>query len=333
LFTAGLREMRRTLLTMTLLGACAHAPVPKLDSTVSLCGAGPEPCLPADTIERRLDGPLTVRDVRPVGSGLSKPILLTVELDGRQVRLKWKASARGGDGHNRSPRHELAAWVMSRLIAGESEEVVPPTVLRCLTPDEQRRLFGRAAPATFRGIDCTLGTLSLWLEDVDVMHGLDEQRFRRDREYRAAIARLNLVTYVVDHRDGKDANFLVTRGEPVRAFAVDNGVAFSGFRTARGWFVPDWSHLKVHAVPRDALDRLRAMGPAELEKLAVLAQLEVRDGRLVRVPAGPPLPGDGGVRRFGDTIQIGLSKEEIAAVSRRIAHLLALAETGQLATF
>jgi hypothetical protein len=219
------------------------------------------------------------------------------------------------------------------MIAGDPDEVVPPTVLRCLTPDEQRALFGRVARATFRGIDCTLGTLSLWLEDVEVMHGIDEQRFRRDPAYRAAVARLNLVTYVVNHGDGKDANFLVSRGEPARVFAVDNGVAFSGLHTFRGWFVPDWSHLKVHAVPRAALDRLRAIGPAELEKLAVLAQLEVRDGRLVRVPPGPPLPGDGGIRRLGDTIQIGLSKDEIADVSRRIARVLALAETGQLATF
>lgn len=325
--------MRRTLLTMALLSACAHAPVPKLDETVSLCGLGRSPCLPADTLERRLEGPLTVRDVRPVGSGLSKPMLLTVELEGHLVRLKWKVAAHGGDGHNRSPRHELAAWVLGRMIAGDPDEVVPPTVLRCLTPEEQRALFGRNAKPTFRGIDCTLGTLSLWVEDADVLHGIDRQRFQRDKQYRASIARLNLLTYVVDHRDGKDANFLVTRGAPVHVFAIDNGVAFSGIRTPRGWFVRDWSHWKVQAVPRAALERLRSIGPAQLERLAVLAQLEVRDGRLVRVPPGPPLPGDDGIRRFGNTIQIGLSREEIEGVSQRIARVLALVETGQLATF
>jgi hypothetical protein len=326
--------MRRTLLTVALLGACGHASVPKLGGTVRMCGLGKEPCVDPVKLERRLEGPLTVRDVRPIGSGLSHPILFTVELDGQEVvRLKWKAAAHGGDGRNHSPRHELAAWVLAQMILGEPDAVVPPTVLRCLTPDEQRALFGREKRATFPGIDCTLGTLSLWLDDVEVLHGIDEQRFQRDPAYRAAIARLNLVTYVVDHRDGKDANFLVTRGAPVRAFAVDNGVAFSGFRTVRGWFMPDWSHLRVHAVPREALDRLRAIGPAQLKRLAVLAQLEVHDGRLVRVPPGPPLPGDGGVRRLGDTIQIGLSQDEIEGVSRRIAHLLALADSGQLATF
>jgi hypothetical protein len=172
------------------------------------------------------------------------------------------------------------------------------------------------------------------VEDAHTLHSFDRDRYARDLAYRTAIARLNLLTFVIDHRDAKDANFVLTRTAPVHALSVDNGLAFSGFRTFRGWVVYDWSHLLVPSLPRDTVERLKRITRGDLDRLAVLVQLERRDGKLVSVEPGPPIgDGEDGVRRSGGTIQFGLTHEEIDAVERRIRTVLELESSGRLATF
>ncbi len=167
------------------------------------------------------------------------------------------------------------------------------------------------------------------------LHGLDRARFARDPCYRTTIANLNLLTYLIDHRDdAKASNFLVSRGPPPpRAFSVDNGEAFSGLRPLRGWLVRSWSRLLVPALPAEAVERLRRMGRAQLARLAVVAQLELRDGRLRPVAPGPPFDAAHGVRRRGELIQLGLTAPEIDGIGKRAAALVAQVDSGRIGQF
>lgn len=279
--------------------------------------------------------PLTIVAERRVEHGLSAPRVLTVELGGQRARIKWKEAAHGGDGQNRSPRHELAAWAVQRLFLDGADDVVPPTAVRCLPVRQYEQAFGRPARPTFEGTSCVLGTVAWWLDDVDELDGLDEGRLRRDPAYRRTMADLNVLTYLIDHRDAKDANFVISRPPaPARAWSVDNGLAFSGFRTLRGLFVRDWSQLRVGALRRTVVDRLRRVTHADLERLAVLAEFRVRDGQLVEVAPGPPLPDvNNGARRSGDVIQLGPTRGEIDDLARRLGRLRDAVDAGQLASF
>jgi hypothetical protein len=317
---------------LTVLG-CASAPHPRPSSTdFALCGnRSARRCAGGQAIARLLArAPLRIVAAERL-PGFSHAQLFTFELpDGRRLRAKWKASGRGGDGQNRSPRHELAAWRVQQLLLAPDDAVVPPTALRCLDRDELRRWTGESWPPTFDGSDCVLGTLAFWLDDVEQLPRLDRDRLERDPAYRDAMARLNVVTYVIDHRDTKPSNFLFERA-PEHAFAVDNGLAFSGFRSWRAYFVRDWSRLLVTSLPRDVVRRIRRLDRAALEPLLVMAQFEARDQRLAPVPIGAPIDADTGVRRAGNQIQLGLTRAELEDVAGRIEHLRALLDEKRLA--
>lgn len=303
------------------LSACAPAP------TLALCGDGPRrDCRDAGELERLIArAPLEIVAAEPL-PGFSHALRLTARLpDGNRVRLKWKRAGRGGDGWNRSPRHELAAWAVQRLVLPPDQPVVPPTVVRCLPRAQLARWSNERVRATFRGADCVLGTLSWWLEDARPLG-----RFAGDPAHRNAVARLNLVTYLIDHGDTKPANFVA---DDARAFAVDNGISFSALPTLRTWIVRDWSRLHVRALPRAVEERLARIDRHALDQLAVLAQLELRDGKLVPVAPGPAFDPDRGVRRRGDVIQLGLTRREIDALELRLAHVRALVGTRQLARY
>ena len=106
--------------------------------------------------------------------------------------------------------------------------------------------------------------------------------------------------------------------------SIDNGLAFSGLINPRVLFVSEWRHLVVPKLPRAKIDRLRNISRADLDRLAVAAQQEVRAADLRSVEPDP-LVGDPtvGVRRDGDIIQLGLTTVEIDHLEERVQRLLA----------
>jgi hypothetical protein len=135
---------------------------------------------------------------------------------------------------------------------------VPPTVLRCFGIELHDNRFG-GHDAPFEGTRCVLGTLSYWIENLTHKGVRDLDRFAHDLAYRRAVGNLNVLTFISDHRDTRDANFMITKDrERPRVFAVDNGLAFSGLRNPLAWFRPDWHEIIVPSVPRDTIARLRA---------------------------------------------------------------------------
>jgi len=325
---------------VALVVGCAHRELrrePSVTSSPDVCRTSLPFCLPALDMELLLrEAPLDIRAAEPIGAGLTGARRLLVDLpSGTVVRLKWKTSALGGDGHNRSPRRELAAYALQRPLLSEADYVVPPTVARCL-PERtfRRQIDAEGAPPTFDGDDCVLGILAYWIEDATQLVGYSQARFAADPTYRRRIALLNVITHLMDHRDTKPENFLVLRGSDPRAFSIDNGLAFSGWRTPRGWFWHEWQDLLVDSLPSDLVARLRSVGRAELtETLGTVAQFRVRAGRLEPMPLEPPFDANEGVRRRDDAIQLGLTSTEIDGVAARLSTLLDRVDSGAVKVF
>jgi hypothetical protein len=325
----------RWLWAVLLAAACIPTPArgPSLTASPEVCRATQPFCLPARDMELLLrEVPLSLRASEPVGTGkaLSQRLLIAIP-GGPVIRAKWKTAGRGGDGPNRSPRKELAAYALQKLFLDEDDYVVPPTVARCMPAVIYRMRITPVAIPTFEGTQCVLGTLSYWIEDARQLEGFSSERYSRDPEYRRSIALLNVLTHLIDHRDTKPQNFVVSRDR--RAFSVDNGLAFSGWRTPRGWFLHEWQDVLVDGLPRELVQRLRRVSRADLLRLQTVAQFRVDRGQLHPVALEGAFDPHEGVRRRGDQIQIGLTWEEIDSIGDRLHAILERVESGELKVY
>ena len=194
-------------------------------------------CLPSERAEAMLEtSRLEILSVETAPSGFSRPKKIYLRVpSGRQgepivFASKWKPAPRGGEGFNNSPRKEMAAYEFQKLFLDTDEYVVPPTVIFCI-PVAQHSAEIADEPPTFPGTECVFGLAAYWLENVTVEKARDLDRFERDEAYRASLAKLNLVTHLIDQRDSREANFLrSTDPDRPRVFSVDNGLAFGGFK-------------------------------------------------------------------------------------------------------
>lgn len=67
--------------------------------------------------------------------------------------------------------------------------------------------------------------------------------------------RFNLLTYLIEHRDAREGNFLISSvGSRPVVFPVDNGEAFG--HVPYNFFVQNWDVILVPALRRESLDRL-----------------------------------------------------------------------------
>jgi hypothetical protein len=282
---------------------------------------------------------MEILNVRVTKSGFSRPKVVHLRFAGegpdRQtvIRAKWKAAPPGGEGFNNRPPRELAAYQVQELFLEPSEYVVPPTVGRCIPVEKHRGKIADRAP-TFAGTRCVFGVMAYWLQNVTDEDARDMDRFRRDGAYRASLAHLNLLTHLIDHRDSRGANFLrSTDPRRPRVFAVDNGLAFGGFKNPLTIFMEDWSKIRVPALPRAQIEKLRGVRRDDLDRLAVVAQYENREGMLVTVPPTEPLAEDEGVRAAGSIVQLGLTRREIDGIEARLRRLLERVDSGEIELF
>jgi hypothetical protein len=178
--------------------------------------------------------------------------------------------------------------------------------------------------------------LSLWLQDVRLPKGnlLDRERFLAEPGYAYYMSNLNLFTYLIEHQDGREGNFLVSDDGRRQVFAIDNGVSFGQPWPFYNWFVRNWDVLRVPAVRSDSVERLRALTREDLDSLLVVAQLEPdADGVLQLVLPGPPHDPHVGATLSGDVVQFGLTEAEVDAVWTRIQDLVASVDAGELPVF
>ena len=293
--------------------------------------------LPPENLEQLLaHEEIRVRSESPVGSGVTGAFkdVLFFPAHGVEVTVKWRAVPHGdADGWNNSPRKELAAYAVQKLFLDPADYVVPTLAARCVPLDRYRERHPRMKP-TVNGTRCVLVVAAIWLDNVRVPETLyDADEFAANPTYAYHFANFNLLSYLIDHRDGRAGNIL-TSIDPAnrRVFAVDNGISFGP--KIYNMFVQNWHTIRVPALPKESVDRLRGVTGTDLERLGVLLQMQVDPGGILQhVPPGPnPAPSKGS-RVSRDMIQLGLTESEIEDVHRRIQKVIQRVDSGALAVF
>ena len=253
--------------------------------------------------------------------------------DGFETDAKWKQTKNTGDSWNNSPRREIGAYEVQKFFLQPDEFIVPPSAPRCI-PLEVYRAVDPAPQPNLPGVRCVFGLLSGWLSNVEQpARAFDRTRFASDPLYRDRFAALNLLHYLIDHRDARANNFLMSRNpaDP-RIYSIDNGIAFGG--VLYNFFIPHYNRVVVSGLPKATVERLRAVGPRDLERLGVLGELRADESGVLR-PVEPRanLDPERGARLSSGLMQFGLSANEIAAIRKRLDDVLARIDRGELAVF
>lgn len=294
-------------------------------------------CFPGMHMERWLQtGELRfvgVDDVDAGTSGIMK-LLTGVVPAGQSEELffyvKWKPANSAVSRLNNSPRKERAAYEVQKLFLPDDRWVVPPSVMRCLPSAPGRPLVeGRVMAGR---VDCVWGQLSYWVSPLDAPGEVDWERIETDTDYARALGDLNILMYVIDHKDAHKDNWLLSDDpDRMRAVAPDNGVAFSGMRNP---FVKNyWGNISLESLPADTIALLRTISDDDLHALHVLETWTVEDRALVRTEDADPDTVDGGVHMIDDTLTHGLRAGEIRRIRVRIDDLLARVDSGEIGTF
>jgi hypothetical protein len=330
-----------TVAMLALLPACASVgprePVKFAEATRPAGSEDfPNWYMPPDQAFRMMaEGETEVERVARTAAGTSGAEKVELLVAGTPIQLKTKEVPSDLDGVNNAPRKELAAYAIQSLFLDPEDYVVPATTMRCIPVAVRQKWHDEKVVASIPGTSCTLLVLAMWLRDVTVPEVvLDRARFLSEPNYAYFLSNLNIFTYLVEHQDGRSGNILVSTDARRQAFAIDNGVSFGQPWPYYNWFVPNWNVLRVPAVRKETVDRLRALAREDLDFLRVVAQLESDDqGLLHLVSPGPPIDADRGASRRGTTVQFGLTEGEIDAVWKRIGALIAQVDSGALPVF
>jgi hypothetical protein len=286
---------------------------------------------------------LEILEVGPPPSGKQGARVLVLRTGGASpvvFRAKWRAHST--TGRRNYPRYELAAYTVQQLFLDPDHYVVPPAAGHCFPLAAYRAHVDPTAQPTFVGAECVYGVLSYWLEDVEPLADalddgwfegsatrvLDPERFWTNRVYRDSVAAVNLFTYVFRHADPHLRNLVVAKNHdsPV-VYTVDNSLALGMPKNRKLLPANDLSELRVPAVPRAAIERLRA-ALDDLHTLAVIARFRLRAGQLVAAPLAGASPAR--VAWDGEYLTVGLTPDEIDLIRSRIVALLDRADRGEI---
>ncbi len=289
---------------------------------------------PAAQVTRMLERePFELRSMDRARGGVTRVFRALAYFPGRGVdlQIKWKVAPRGGEGWNNVARKEVAAFVIQQWFLDPNDWVVPPTAIRCVPREEHRKLWD--VEPIVEDTQCVLGMVAGWLQDVknpDVI--VDWERFERDVDYAHHRADMNLLAYLIDHRDGRLSNFLVPATDDGRIYVIDNGISFGGL--VWNYFRPNWNDIHLPALRRTAVGRLRRVTAADLGALLVLVQLEADAGGVLQ-PVAREAPWDAseGSRLRPGRVQFGLTEADVAGLAARLQRLLARIDDGDIGLF
>jgi len=245
------------------------------------------------------------------------------------LTVKLRKAEPGAEEFNNVPRYDLAAYELQKLFLDPAEYVVPPTALR-MVPLADFAKYSPGIKRTFPGAEQVLGVVQYWLSDIKVIEDVfNPTRFAADPVYARHIGQLNVLTYLIEHRDSNAGNFLIGKAElGPRVFSIDHGVAFASEESDRG---EAWKVMRVQRLPADTVEKLRRITPQLLEqRLGVLAQWKLQGGLYVPVAPGANLSAMRGVRKEGDDLQMGLTSTEIKAIERLLEKLLKRIDAGEI---
>ena len=276
--------------------------------------------------------PLVIHEAKISRPNAKGDITLRAEVSfggSKPMRVKLRKSEPGANSFNNVPRYDLAAYELQKLFLDPDEYLVPPTALR-MVPLADFQKYSPDVYRTFPNADQVVAVVQYWLSDIlSIPDVYDAERFASDPLYARHIGQLNILTYLIRHRDSNQGNFLIGKAERgARVFSIDHGVAFASEESDRG---DVWKDMRVDRIPADAVERLRKVTPEILtERLAVLAQWRLEGGNYVPVAKGRNLSETRGVRRKGDDLQMGLNKSEIRELHRLLTRLLQRIDRGEI---
>jgi hypothetical protein len=333
-------SVRLVAALVPLLAACASVTREPVQFAEASRPAGSESfpnwIEPPDQAVRTIaTAPFEYQEVHRTAAGTSGARDVELFFRGKPYHIKAKDMPADLDGINNAPRKELAAYVVQSFFLDPEDYVVPATTLRCVS-FELRRSGQLSTTPTVPGTSCVLAVAAMWLKDVTLPDGelLDVERFLKEPAYAYYMSNLNVFTYLVEHQDGREGNFLVSKDDRRQVFAIDNGVSFGQPWPFYNWFVPNWDVLRVPAVRKETIERLRKLERKDLDVLLVVTQAEPdEEGLLQLVEPGPPFDKDEGASLKGTTLQLGLTEGEIDDVWERIQELIEDVDEGDLPTF
>ncbi|MGD8878128.1 MAG: hypothetical protein PVH75_10260 [Syntrophobacterales bacterium] len=286
--------------------------------------------------QRGVEGKLQAKEVERTARGTTGALVLINHdtVSGKDIKWKFKKNVPGWvDSFNTSPRKEIAAYNVQKFFLDPEDYVVPTALPVCISRDRFMKRGGYAA-ATLEGTDCVLGLASIWMKDVTVPDTLyDESRFLKDPTYAYFMSNFNLLTYLIQHRDNRVGQFLVSKDDKRRqVFSIDNGISF-GF-WPYNFFIQQWEDIHVPALRKNSIERLRKIQRQDLNFLAVIVQFELdQNGVLQPKPVGKNLDPKVGAKYKDGILQYGLSKAEIDALWDRIQHVIAEVDAGNIQVF
>lgn len=331
------------LLVSVSLAACATSGPKKVQFAGSVPTRSEQdfanwPVEPLEAEQLMAHAEYEILSVESAGSGTTHPekVELLFPKTSHQFSVKGKLVPAALDGFNNSPRKELAAWRIQGFFLDPVDYTVPATVLRCIPLEQWEERHDKGTPI-IPGTTCMLGQISIWIQNVTVPDDLyEEERFLNDLDYAYHLANFNIFAYLINLRDNRKGNVLVSKDDSNRrVFAVDNGVAFGTIWF--NWFYPphySWRQIRVPALPRNSIERLRKLRREDINSLLVINQLEAdADGILRLVEPGPPIDPNRGAQREGTKVQFGLTTGEVDAVWERIESLIQRVDAGEIALF
>jgi len=286
--------------------------------------------------QRALAGKLHAETVKRTAQGTTGALYLVNydEVTGKEMKWKFKKVVPGWvDSFNTSPRKEIAAYEVQKFFL-DPEDYVVPTALPICVPRERYMQFARYAAASLEGTDCVLGLGSTWMVDVTLPDPLcDESRFLKDPTYAYYMSNFNILTYLIQHRDGRVGQFLVSKDDKRRqVFSIDNGISF-GF-WPYNFFIRQWEKIHVAALRKDSIERLRKIQRQDLDFLGVIAQFELNENLVLKpAPVGENLDPTKGAKYIDGTLQFGLTISEIDDLWERIQSLIAEVDSGNIQVF
>lgn len=286
----------------------------------------------ATTLDRLQNDEFEIASVDAAGGGVmgARKLRLVFTKDAFTIDVKWKAAPAGGDGWNNSPRREVGAYAVQALFLDPDSYPVPPVAARGIPLDAYRVVDAEPEP-NIEGTRCVFGAMAAWLENVSQPErAFDPERFSADPRYAFHFANLNLLAYLIAHRDARANNFLMPKDPSnPRVFAIDNGIAFGG--VFYNFFTWHFDVIRTLGLPKQSIDRLRRVSRETLSGLGVLGELRAdSDGVLRSVTPGENLGPETGTRVAPGRVQFGLTVGEIDAIATRLQELLARIDAGEL---
>ena len=269
-------------------------------------------------------------------SGADKVKITFPALD-KEIKFKWKpalSEKKGLENYDNSISRNLATYQIQKLFLDPEDYVIPTSMVFCVPSKNYTKYLKLKPVPQIDGSDCVLGNLSVWMLNAKVPETvIDQQRFLTDPNYAYFMSNLNILAYLVEHRDGRSGNILISKDDSrPQLFIIDNDTTFG--TNPYNPFANNWNIIRAPALRKETIDRLRQVKRKDLGFLGIVAQLDKGSDNVFRnVEHGRNMGPKKPVRISKDSVQFGLTKEQLHDVWKRLKQLIKQVDKGEIPVF